>query len=160
MVGLAKASGRERFAWDSYRRLLQMFGHSVMGVDAGLFERVVEAHKTALSVTDDHALDAEELANAVEEFKGVIRRETGEGFPQDPSAPGRTDNSAITCALWRPTTATYATSSSQSSEDVCGFCRRGWASAPPRPLSGSRASSTRRARSRPMKLWPASTARN
>lgn len=105
---------------------------------AGLFERVVEAHKTALSVTDDHALDAEELANVVEKFKGVTRRETGEGFPQDPSTPGRTDNSAITCALWRPTTATYATSSSQSSEDVCGFCRRGWASAPPRLLSGSR----------------------
>ncbi|GHA02703.1 pyruvate, phosphate dikinase [Streptomyces purpurascens] len=84
VAGLAKASGRERFAWDSYRRLLQMFGHSVMGVDAGLFERVVGAHKTALSVADDHALDAEELAHVVEEFKGVIRRETGEEFPQDP----------------------------------------------------------------------------
>ncbi|MFF7490122.1 pyruvate, phosphate dikinase [Streptomyces luteogriseus] len=84
VAGLAKGSGRERFAWDSYRRLLQMFGHSVMGVDAGLFERVVGAHKTALSAPDDHALDAEELTHVVEEFKGVIRRETGEEFPQDP----------------------------------------------------------------------------
>ncbi|MFF5958344.1 pyruvate, phosphate dikinase [Streptomyces luteogriseus] len=84
VAGLAKASGQERFAWDSYRRLLQMFGHTVMGVDGALFEQAIGAHKAALSVTDDHALDAAELAALVEEFQTVIRRETGEDFPQDP----------------------------------------------------------------------------
>ncbi|MCK8437234.1 pyruvate, phosphate dikinase [Streptomyces sp. D2-8] len=84
VAGLAKASGQERFAWDSYRRLLQMFGHTVMGVDGALFEQAIGAHKAALSVTDDHALDAAELAALVEEFQAIIRRETGEDFPQDP----------------------------------------------------------------------------
>ncbi|MFF7765090.1 pyruvate, phosphate dikinase [Streptomyces massasporeus] len=84
VAGLAKASGQERFAWDSYRRLLQMFGHTVMGVDAALFERSISAHKAALSTTDDHALGAAELAALVEEFQNIIRRETGEDFPQDP----------------------------------------------------------------------------
>ena len=84
VAGLAKASGQERFAWDSYRRLLQMFGHTVMGVDSGLFEEAMAAHKAVLATTDDHALDAGELATLVEEFKTLIRSETGEAFPQDP----------------------------------------------------------------------------
>ncbi|MGW3989219.1 pyruvate, phosphate dikinase [Streptomyces sp. NPDC004830] len=85
VTGLAKASGQERFAWDSYRRLLQMFGHTVLGVDAGLFERVMAAHWSKPSAAGDHAaLDAEELRNVVEEFKALIRHETGEDFPQDP----------------------------------------------------------------------------
>jgi pyruvate,orthophosphate dikinase len=84
VAGLAKASGQERFAWDSYRRLLQMFGRTVMGVDGDLFEEAIAAHKAARSVTADHDLDADELALLVEEFKALIRRETGEDFPQDP----------------------------------------------------------------------------
>ncbi|MEU1911368.1 pyruvate, phosphate dikinase [Streptomyces massasporeus] len=84
VAGLAKASGQERFAWDSYRRLLQMFGHTVMGVDAGLFEQVMGAHGAAQSAAGDQSLDAEELGRIAEEFKDVIRRETGEDFPQDP----------------------------------------------------------------------------
>ncbi|WP_369232070.1 pyruvate, phosphate dikinase [Streptomyces sp. R21] len=84
VAGLAKASGQERFAWDSYRRLLQMFGRTVMGVDGDLFEEAIAAHKAARSVSADHDLDADELALLVEEFKALIRRETGEDFPQDP----------------------------------------------------------------------------
>ncbi|MFF1680071.1 pyruvate, phosphate dikinase [Streptomyces sp. NPDC058256] len=84
VAGLAKASGQERFAWDSYRRLLQMFGRTVMGVDGELFEAAIAEHKAARSVTADHDLDAAELARLTEEFKALIRRETGEDFPQDP----------------------------------------------------------------------------
>ncbi|MFF4255116.1 pyruvate, phosphate dikinase [Streptomyces sp. NPDC001663] len=80
VTGLAKASGQERFAWDSYRRLIQMFGHTVMGVDADLFEQAIAAHKT-----HDHDLDTGELARLTEEFKDIIRKETGEDFPQDPA---------------------------------------------------------------------------
>jgi pyruvate, orthophosphate dikinase len=78
--GLAKASGQERFAWDSYRRLVQMFGHTVMGVDGDLFEQAIAAHKA-----HDRDLDAGELARLTEEFKTIIRKETGEDFPQDPA---------------------------------------------------------------------------
>jgi pyruvate, orthophosphate dikinase len=78
--GLAKASGQERFAWDSYRRLVQMFGHTVMGVDGDLFEQAIAAHKA-----HDRDLDTGELARLTEEFKTIIRKETGEDFPQDPA---------------------------------------------------------------------------
>ncbi|MEU6378782.1 pyruvate, phosphate dikinase [Streptomyces sp. NPDC046909] len=80
VTGLAKASGQERFAWDSYRRLIQMFGHTVMGVDGDLFEQAIAAHQA-----DDHDLGAAELARLTEEFKTIIRKETGEDFPQDPA---------------------------------------------------------------------------
>jgi len=85
VTGLAKASGQERFAWDSYRRLIQMFGHTVMGVDADLFEQAIAAHKAGRGVADDHELDVGELALITEEFKAVIRKENGEDFPQDPA---------------------------------------------------------------------------
>ncbi|MFF8925906.1 pyruvate, phosphate dikinase [Streptomyces longwoodensis] len=84
VAGLAKASGQERFAWDSYRRLVQMFGHTVMGVDGDLFEQAIAAHKAQRGTRDDHDLDAGELALLTEEFKAIIRRETGQDFPQDP----------------------------------------------------------------------------
>ncbi|MGW2641816.1 pyruvate, phosphate dikinase [Streptomyces sp. NPDC001348] len=84
VAGLAKASGQERFAWDSYRRLVQMFGHTVMGVDGDLFEQAIAAHKAQRGTGDDHDLDAGELALLTEEFKAIIRRETGADFPQEP----------------------------------------------------------------------------
>ncbi|MGV9994549.1 pyruvate, phosphate dikinase [Streptomyces sp. NPDC003374] len=83
--GLAKASGQERFAWDSYRRLVQMFGHTVMGVDGDLFQDAIAAHRAQRHVHADQELDAAELAQLTEEFKEIIRRETGEDFPQDPA---------------------------------------------------------------------------
>ncbi|MFE9173954.1 pyruvate, phosphate dikinase [Streptomyces kebangsaanensis] len=85
VLGLAKVSGSKRFAWDSYRRLVQMFGRTVMGVDGDLFERAIAAHKAQRGTRDDHDLDAAELAVLTEEFKAIIRRETGEDFPQDPA---------------------------------------------------------------------------
>ncbi|MFD0318871.1 pyruvate, phosphate dikinase [Streptomyces flavalbus] len=85
VVGLAKASGRERFAWDSYRRLVQMFGHTVMGVDGDLFQDAIAAHRAKLAVAADQDLDVGELHALTEEFKEIIRRETGEEFPQDPA---------------------------------------------------------------------------
>ncbi|MCC5478304.1 pyruvate, phosphate dikinase [Streptomyces barringtoniae] len=84
VAGLAKASGQERFAWDSYRRLVQMFGRTVMGVDGDLFEQAIAVHKAQRGTRDDHDLDAGELALLTKEFKAIIRRETGEDFPQDP----------------------------------------------------------------------------
>ncbi|MFE9775305.1 pyruvate, phosphate dikinase [Streptomyces sp. NPDC005931] len=85
VLGLAKASGSERFAWDSYRRLVQMFGSTVMGVDAALFEQAMADLKEARGVPDDVHLEAGDLAGLVETYKAIIRGRTGEDFPQLPA---------------------------------------------------------------------------
>ncbi len=83
--GLA-AQGDERFAWDSYRRLLQMFGKTVLGVDGELFDHALEQAKKARGVTLDLDLTAEDLQELVTEFKAIVREQTGADFPQDPRA--------------------------------------------------------------------------
>ncbi|MFF9118096.1 pyruvate, phosphate dikinase [Streptomyces massasporeus] len=85
VLGLAKSSGNERFAWDSYRRLVQMFGSTVMGVDSALFENVMARLKETRGAADDLGLDAVDLAELVEAYKELIRQETGEYFPQSPA---------------------------------------------------------------------------
>ncbi|MDX6217767.1 MAG: pyruvate, orthophosphate dikinase [Frankiales bacterium] len=82
--GLAKQSGSERFAWDSYRRLLQMFGKTVLGVDGELFEHAHDEAKKAKGTTDDLDLDAADLLALVDAFKAIVRDATGRDFPQDP----------------------------------------------------------------------------
>jgi pyruvate,orthophosphate dikinase len=83
--GLAK-QGNERFAWDSYRRLVQMFGKTVLGVEGDLFEHALEKIKKAKGTTDDLALDAADLKALVEQFKAIVLSATGAEFPQDPRA--------------------------------------------------------------------------
>ncbi|MET9295835.1 pyruvate, phosphate dikinase [Streptomyces sp. NPDC003077] len=83
--GLAKHSGRERFAWDSYRRLVQMYGSTVMGVDGALFEEALTRAKRERGVTEDLRLDAHDLVRLVAEFQEIVLRETGRPFPQDPA---------------------------------------------------------------------------
>ncbi|WP_405539787.1 pyruvate, phosphate dikinase [Streptomyces sp. NBC_00075] len=85
VLGLAKTSGNERFAWDSYRRLVQMFGSTVMGVDPALFEQAMTLLKDLRGAPDDLHLDAGDLAQLVETYKGLIKYETGEDFPQLPA---------------------------------------------------------------------------
>ncbi|MBP2402782.1 Pyruvate, phosphate dikinase [Streptomyces netropsis] len=84
VAGLAAQAGNERFAWDSYRRLIQMFGKTVLGVDGELFEEALEETKRAKGVTTDVDLDAADLQRLVEEFKGIVSKETGRDFPQEP----------------------------------------------------------------------------
>ncbi|MGI5528041.1 pyruvate, phosphate dikinase [Streptomyces syringium] len=84
VAGLAAQAGNERFAWDSYRRLIQMFGKTVLGVDGELFEEALEETKRAKGVTTDVDLDAADLQRLVEEFKGIVSQETGRDFPQEP----------------------------------------------------------------------------
>ena len=85
VLGLAKSSGNERFAWDSYRRLVQMFGSTVMGVDSALFEGTLARLKDMRGAADDLHLDATDLAGLVEAYKDLIHHETGEDFPQLPA---------------------------------------------------------------------------
>ncbi|MGW0748173.1 pyruvate, phosphate dikinase [Streptomyces sp. NPDC002587] len=85
VLGLGKTPGRERFAWDSYRRLVQMFGSAVMGVDSSLFETVIDRLERQHRAADDSRLDTVDLIRLVEAFKDLIAERTGEEFPQDPS---------------------------------------------------------------------------
>ncbi|MFF7599724.1 pyruvate, phosphate dikinase [Streptomyces mirabilis] len=82
--GLAKQAGDDRFAWDSYRRLIQMFGKTVLGVDGELFEDALDAAKTAKKVTVDTELEAADLKKLVTKFKRIVKTEAGRDFPQDP----------------------------------------------------------------------------
>lgn len=80
--GLAKQSGgNERFAWDSYRRLIQMFGKTVLGIDGDHFEHALDELKGHRQDTD---LGAGELQSLVETYKGIVREQTGKDFPADP----------------------------------------------------------------------------
>ena len=83
--GLAKqAGGNERFAWDSYRRLIQMFGRTVCEVPGEAFENAIEAAKRAKNTHNDLDLDAGDLRALVDEFKKIFSEHTGRDFPQDP----------------------------------------------------------------------------
>ena len=83
--GLAKqAGGNERFAWDSYRRLIQMFGKTVLGIDGDLFEHAIDEVKRAKGTTSDLDLDADDMRGLVDTFKGIVREQTGKDFPADP----------------------------------------------------------------------------
>ncbi|MDQ1625006.1 MAG: pyruvate, orthophosphate dikinase [Actinomycetota bacterium] len=82
--GLAKQAGSERFAWDSYRRLIQMFGKTVLGIDGEHFESVLEEAKKHRGTENDLDLDENDLREIVDTFKGIIREHSGRDFPDDP----------------------------------------------------------------------------
>jgi pyruvate,orthophosphate dikinase len=82
--GLAKQSGNERFAFDSYRRLIQMYGKTVLGINGEHFEDVLDAAKKAKDTQNDLDLDAEDLRVVVEKFKDVVIEHAGRQFPQEP----------------------------------------------------------------------------
>ncbi|HEV2373093.1 MAG TPA: pyruvate, phosphate dikinase [Streptosporangiaceae bacterium] len=82
--GLAKQAGNERFAWDSYRRLVQMFGKTVLGIEGEAFEHVIDEAKKAKGTTNDLDLDAEDLRGITESFKQIVAGHAGRPFPQDP----------------------------------------------------------------------------
>ncbi|WP_346428787.1 pyruvate, phosphate dikinase [Streptomyces sp. Z26] len=82
--GLATQAGDARFAWDSYRRLIQMFGRTVLDVDGDLFEEALEEAKRLAGAATDVDLGAAELERLVEQFKAIVVKATGRDFPQDP----------------------------------------------------------------------------
>jgi pyruvate,orthophosphate dikinase len=82
--GLARQAGSERFAWDSYRRLIQMFGKTVLDIDGEAFEHAIDSAKKAKGTKNDLDLDASDLQGIVETFKAIVREHTGRDFPQEP----------------------------------------------------------------------------
>jgi pyruvate, orthophosphate dikinase len=81
--GLAKATGNERFAFDAYRRLIQMFGNVVDGIDGQLFERELASLKDERGVSQDVDLDADDLRRVTKRFGEIYAESAGEPFPQD-----------------------------------------------------------------------------
>jgi pyruvate,orthophosphate dikinase len=81
---LAAMTGNERFAWDAYRRFIQLFGKIVLGIDSEKFEHIFEGYKKQLGVHEDTAVDADTLAKVVVDYKKLVKKETGSEFPADP----------------------------------------------------------------------------
>jgi len=83
VVGLATTSGDERFAWDSYRRFIQMYSDVVLGVDHGLFEEALEIAKEDKGFYNDTEMESEDWQALVTQYKGIVSQELGHSFPQD-----------------------------------------------------------------------------
>lgn len=82
--GVKEATGDERFAYDSYRRFIQMFGNVVLRLEHRRFEQILERHKEKLGVKFDQELPGAALKQVVREYLSFIKEETGREFPQDP----------------------------------------------------------------------------
>ncbi len=84
VAGLAATSGDDRFAWDSFRRFIQMFGSVVLGVDHHRFEEIIESAKLDTGVIEDTALSPADWQRVVQEYKQLVLEDTGKPFPMDP----------------------------------------------------------------------------
>ncbi len=84
VVGLSENTQNERFALDSYRRFIQMFGDVVLKIPNYKFDHLLESIKEENNFTEDTQLSADHLRELVKKFKGIVKRETGKNFPQDP----------------------------------------------------------------------------
>jgi pyruvate,orthophosphate dikinase len=84
LQGLIALTGNERFGWDAYRRFIQMFGRIVLGVEGHRFDEVLEARKAERGVKQDTELSADDLRVLAQQFKKIVREDTGRDFPDDP----------------------------------------------------------------------------
>ena len=82
--GLAKKSKNERFAYDSYRRFIQMFGAVVLGIEKSEFEEILTKKKEQRQIKQDSSLTVDDLKDIVQKFKALVRKKSGEDFPADP----------------------------------------------------------------------------
>ncbi len=94
-AGMVNLTGNERFVYDSYRRLIQMFGSVVLGMPDEAFEDVLDAYKHNKGVKNDTDLDASDLKALTEKFKAVVREHVGFDFPQDPMEQVRLASEAV-----------------------------------------------------------------
>jgi len=84
LKGLIAKTGNERFAYDAYRRFINMFGDVVLGIEHRKFEEILSAKKKAKGVKQDTELDAADLKDVAEKYKELVEKETGKKFPEDP----------------------------------------------------------------------------
>ena len=107
LPGLIARSKNERFAYDSYRRFIQMFGNVVLGIDKQAFERLIEAQKHAKRVKLDTELTAADLKELVALYKRVVKDKIGKDFPQDPKEQLRLAINAVFESWDTPRAVTY-----------------------------------------------------
>ncbi|MCK5374373.1 MAG: pyruvate, phosphate dikinase, partial [Alphaproteobacteria bacterium] len=105
--GLVRQSGDERFAWDSYRRFIQMYGNVVLGVEHHEFEDVIDTYKRDNDIKRDTDITAQGWKEVVASFKEVIENETGKSFPSDPKEQLWGAVSAVFDSWMTPRAVTY-----------------------------------------------------
>jgi pyruvate, orthophosphate dikinase len=105
--GLAKKTGNDRFAWDAYRRFISMLGNVVMEIEKSEFEKVLEGVKHRKGVSLDTELGVEDLKAVVAGFKGLIKEQTGQEFPQDPQKQLDASRDAVFRSWNNPRAITY-----------------------------------------------------
>jgi len=110
--GLARASGDPRFAWDAYRRFIQMFGNVVKGIEKNEFEHILEKKKKEKMLTGNHLkldteLKAEDWQEVVKEYKKLYREKVGEDFPQEPFLQLQLARDAVFKSWNNPRAVTY-----------------------------------------------------
>ena len=106
-AGLAKKSGNPRFAYDCYRRFIQMFGEVALDIDMEKFDHIFDAQKSKAKAKLDTDLTAADLQAIIGEYKKVVRRETGKPFPEDPRVQLTLARDAVFRSWWNPKAAYY-----------------------------------------------------
>ncbi|MBI5870620.1 MAG: pyruvate, phosphate dikinase [Actinobacteria bacterium] len=107
VLGLAKKTGDDRFAWDAYRRFIQMFGKVVMEVEGQLFEDAITARRDEAGVKFDNELNPDQLRLLVEDFKKILEKETGRSFPSEPREQLELSIQAVFRSWGNPRAVTY-----------------------------------------------------
>jgi pyruvate, orthophosphate dikinase len=105
--GLAKISGNPRFAYDCYRRFIQMFGEVALDIDMHKFDEVFDARKHKAKVKLDTDLSADDLKVIIGDYKKLVQKETGKAFPQDAHQQLAMSRDAVFRSWWGPNATTY-----------------------------------------------------
>ncbi len=107
VVGLIRMTGNERFAWDAYRRFIQMFGNVVQDIEKEEFEHIIEQAKKKKKVKLDIDLTADDLKGIVDKFKAKVKQKTKHDFPEDPFEQLRMSRDAVFNSWNNPRAITY-----------------------------------------------------
>ena len=107
VIGLATKTNNERFAWDAYRRFIQMFGNVAMGVEHDKFEEIIDEVKAVRGIKEDTDLSVDELKTIVSKYKAMYKKEKGEEFPQNPQEQMWDAISAVFGSWMNPRAITY-----------------------------------------------------
>ncbi len=108
-AGLAAKSGNERFAYDCYRRFIQMFGEVALGVDMEKFDHIFDSRKAKIKAKLDTDLGAEDLKVIIADYLKLVQKETGKPFPQDPHDQLSLSRDAVFRSWWTPKAKYYRT---------------------------------------------------
>src|ERR1700733_14652141 len=107
--GLAKLTNNPRFAYDSYRRFIQMFGEVALDVPMEKFDHIFDSRKAKVKAKLDTDLNAEDLKAIIAEYKKLVQKETGKPFPEDPHEQLSLSRDAVFRSWWTPKAKYYRT---------------------------------------------------